>query len=220
MNEDQQSSSLSMGTILTHRGVVPGSGVLGFGDDFDSCITATLTLFLSSTTPSSVSLFPIPLALSCRTLNVLSGIGLVVVIAGTLAPSRCRRSNHFFFDTGMHLRFQNISRAPIQSIWCTCSSLHQTDTACAWLVATVKRDCANCIHLILSLRRPGPLVFCGSPSCDPAAWLAERQLLVGESNPGLKPTLKPFYTHSLNTLIHQSNPLNPPTLTLPSPLTT
>ena len=36
-----------------------------------------------------------------------------------------------------------------------------------------------------------------------------RQLLAGdiESNPGPKPTLKPFYTHSFNTLIHQSNPL-------------
>ena len=41
---------------------------------FDSCITTTLTLFLSSTSPSSVSLFPIPLALSCRTLNVLSSL--------------------------------------------------------------------------------------------------------------------------------------------------
>ena len=41
---------------------------------FDSCITATLTLFLSSTTPSYVSLFPIPIALSCRTLNVLSSL--------------------------------------------------------------------------------------------------------------------------------------------------
>ena len=47
-------------------------GFLDFKDRFDSCITATLTLFLSSTTPSSVCLLPIPLALSCRTLNVLS----------------------------------------------------------------------------------------------------------------------------------------------------
>ena len=52
------------------------------------------TLFLSSTTPSSVSLFQIPLALNCRTLNVLSslicsvggagdrvGFGPVVVVA-------------------------------------------------------------------------------------------------------------------------------------------
>ena len=42
--------------------------------DFDSCITATLTLFLSNTTPSSVGLLPIPLALNCRTLNVLSSL--------------------------------------------------------------------------------------------------------------------------------------------------
>ena len=31
MNEDQQSSSMTMGTILTHRGVVPDAAVLGFG---------------------------------------------------------------------------------------------------------------------------------------------------------------------------------------------
>ena len=31
VNEDQQSSSLTMGTILTYSGVVPGAGVLGFG---------------------------------------------------------------------------------------------------------------------------------------------------------------------------------------------
>ena len=98
--------------------------------------------------------------------------------------------------------------------------LYHIQPARGWC-ATVKRDCANCIHLILPLRKPRPSVFLGSQSCDLAAWLAENQLLAGdiESNPGPKPTLKPFYTHSLNTLIHQSNPLNPPTLTLPSPLT-
>ena len=41
---------------------------------FDSCITATLTLLFSITTPSYASLLPIPLALSCRTLNVLSSL--------------------------------------------------------------------------------------------------------------------------------------------------
>ena len=49
-------------------------GFLDFDESFDSCITATLTLFLSNTTPSSVSLLPIPLALNCRTLNVLSAL--------------------------------------------------------------------------------------------------------------------------------------------------
>ena len=49
-------------------------GFLDFDESFDSCITATLTLFLSNTTPSSVSLLPIPLALNCRTLNVLSSL--------------------------------------------------------------------------------------------------------------------------------------------------
>ena len=80
--------------------------------------------------------------------------------------------------------------------------------------ATVKRDCANCIHLILPLRKPGPPVFLGSQSCDPASWLVERQLLSGdiESNPGPNPTLITLL-HTLiqsPTLIHQSNPLNPP----------
>ena len=50
---------------------------------------------------------------------------------------------------------------------------------------------------------PGRQFFWGSQSCDPAA--------------GPKPTLKPFYTHSLNTLIHQSNPLNPPYPHSPQP---
>ena len=49
-------------------------GFLDFDESFDTCITATLTLFLSSTTPSSVSVLPIPLALSCKTLNVLSSL--------------------------------------------------------------------------------------------------------------------------------------------------
>ena len=44
-------------------------GFLDYDESFDSCITATLTLFLSNNTPSSVSLFPIPLAL-----NVLSSL--------------------------------------------------------------------------------------------------------------------------------------------------
>ena len=84
MNKDQQSSSLTMGMILTHCGVVLDAGVLDLEGNFDSCITATLTLFLSNTTPSSVSLFPIPLALSCRMLNVLSSLICLVGGAGYL----------------------------------------------------------------------------------------------------------------------------------------
>ena len=49
-------------------------GFLDFDESFDSCITATLTFLLSNATPSSVSLLPIPLALNCRTLNVLSSL--------------------------------------------------------------------------------------------------------------------------------------------------
>ena len=60
-------------------------GFLDFDESFDSCKTATLTLLLSNTTPSSVSLLPIPIALNCRTLNVLSSLffsanGAMVVV--------------------------------------------------------------------------------------------------------------------------------------------
>ena len=74
MNEDQQ-SSLTMGNDPYAPWCSSGCRLfLDLGDNFDSYITATLTLFLSSTTPSYVSLVPIPLALSCRTLNVLSSL--------------------------------------------------------------------------------------------------------------------------------------------------
>ena len=49
-------------------------GFLNFDESFDSCITDTLALSFSNTTPSSVSLLQIPLALNCRTLNVLSSL--------------------------------------------------------------------------------------------------------------------------------------------------
>ena len=49
-------------------------GFLHLYENFYSCITATLIFFLSNTTPSFVSLLPIPLALNCRTLNVLSSL--------------------------------------------------------------------------------------------------------------------------------------------------
>ena len=71
-------------------------GFLDFDESFDSCITATLTSFLSNTTPSSVSVLPIPLALNCRTLNVLSSLcfrhmeqGLeMVAVVGLVAGSQ------------------------------------------------------------------------------------------------------------------------------------
>ena len=47
-------------------------GFLDFDESFDSCITSTLTLFLSYTTPSSVSLLSIPF--SVELLNVLSSL--------------------------------------------------------------------------------------------------------------------------------------------------
>ena len=96
------------------------------------------------------------------------------------------------------------------------SSTKRIQSARGWC-ATVKRDCKLYTPYPASPEARAPVLW-GSQSCDPAAWLAERQLLAGyiESNPGPKPTLKPFYTrslnptHSLNALIHQSNPLNPP----------
>ena len=81
-------------------------GFLDFDESFDSCITATLTLFLSNIALNSVSLLPIPLALNCRTLNVLSSLicladeavvemvrVVVGLIAWSLRPSRGRMSN-------------------------------------------------------------------------------------------------------------------------------
>ena len=74
-----------------------------------------LTLFLSSTTPSSVSLLPIPLALSCRTFNVLSSLICSAEGAGIgggeggdgwvfVRSNRGHMSSHYFSDTVLHLR--------------------------------------------------------------------------------------------------------------------
>ena len=51
---------------------------------------------------------------------------LVVATAETMCPSRCRMSNHFSRYC-VALRVRNISRAPIQSICCTYSSLLDKD---------------------------------------------------------------------------------------------
>ena len=63
---------------------------------------------------------------------------------------------------------------------------HQTDTACAWLVCLSQEGLCKLYPPILPLRGCGPLFFGESQSCDPAAWLAETQLLAVdiESNPG------------------------------------
>ena len=87
-----------------------------------------LPYFSPTLTHSSVTLFP--LALSCRTLNVLSSLICSVGGAGDLVgggdcwdggAEQASQVNHLFSDTGLHLRFQNILRTLIQSIWCTCS---------------------------------------------------------------------------------------------------
>ena len=66
------------------------------------------------------------------------------------------------------------------------ASLHQTDTACAWLVRHSRKGLCKLYPSIPPLRRSGHPVFWGSQSCVPTAWLAERLLLAGdiESNPG------------------------------------
>ena len=103
-------------------------GFLYFDERVDSCITTTLTLFLSSTTPRSVSLLPIPVALSCRMLNMLSSLICSADGAGVgggeggggvdcwvfEAEQGCR-SNLYFSDTVLHLRVRNISHA--QNYW-------------------------------------------------------------------------------------------------------
>ena len=86
--------------------------------------------------------------------------------------------------------------------------MYQTDTACAWLVCHSQEGLCKLYPPI-----PGPHFFGGgSQSCDPAAWLGERQLLAGDIEyiQDQNQHQTPFYTHSLNTRIHQSNPLNPP----------
>ena len=65
---------------------------------------------------------------------------------------------------------------------------------------------------------PSPQSFLEASHATPHhGWQSTSSLRETESNSGPKPTLKPFYTHSLNTLIHQSNPLNPPHPHSPQP---
>ena len=59
---------------------------LDFGVSFDS----TLTLLFSITTPSSVSLLPIPFALNCRTLKVLSSLFYLKVVVVCHDQVRCQ----------------------------------------------------------------------------------------------------------------------------------
>ena len=66
-----------------------------------------------------------------------------------------------------------------------------------------------------------PPVFLGSQSCDPAAWLAERQLHAGdiESHPGPKPTLKTLLhtlTQSPTITKYTNSPVQPSQSSPPS----
>ena len=67
---------------------------LGFGVSFDSYITSTLTLLFSITTPRFVSLLPIPFALSCRTLKVLSSLFLSVGGVGVGGGEGVEQGSH------------------------------------------------------------------------------------------------------------------------------
>ena len=99
---------------------------------------------------------------------------------------------------------------------------HQTDTACAWLVFHSQEGlCKLYPPYPASPEARGP-VFLGSQSCDPAAWLAELQLLEGdiESNPGPKSTLKTvLHTLTVNdTLTTYINSPVQPSQSSPPPL--
>ena len=56
-------------------------------------------------------------------------VRVVVLVVGSLRPSRGRRSNLYFSDTVLHSRVRNISHAPIQYIWCTGSLLLDCDVS-------------------------------------------------------------------------------------------
>ena len=99
-------------------------------------LTRALTLCLSNATPSLVSLLPIPLALNCRTLTVLSSLICLAGGAGVgdgeggggvdscvFEAEQGSQVPSLFSDTVLHLRVRNISHSPIQNIWCTGSLL-------------------------------------------------------------------------------------------------
>ena len=103
-------------------------GFWEFDESFDSCITATLNLFLSSTTLSSVSVLPISLALSCRTLNVLSSLMCSADGAGDgsgdcwvfEAEQRSQvQSLLLQYCATFNFKVQKILHAAIQNICCT-----------------------------------------------------------------------------------------------------
>ena len=55
------SSVVGMETVLTYYGIIPDAEVF----DFDSCITTTLTVFPSNTTPIDIYIY-IVLSVCCR----------------------------------------------------------------------------------------------------------------------------------------------------------
>ena len=57
-------------------------GVLEYGESFDSCITATLTLYRFKNSPNSVSLLPMPFALNCMMVNEFPSTACVGVDVG------------------------------------------------------------------------------------------------------------------------------------------
>ena len=83
-------------------------GFLDFDESFDSRLTAILTLFISITTPSSVSLWPIPLALNCRTFNVLSSLICLADGAGVGDGEGGGAIDYWVFEAEQGLQVQSL----------------------------------------------------------------------------------------------------------------
>ena len=88
-------------------------GFFDYDESFDSCVSGTLTLFLSSTTPSPVSLLSMPLTLSCRTLNVLSSIICSADGAGVGGGEGGYGGDCWVFETEQGSQVQSLFTSPI-----------------------------------------------------------------------------------------------------------
>ena len=123
------------------------------------------------------------------------------------------------FACGVYLAFWDVVFVCVENDVCedgVCR--HQTDTACTWLVCHGQKGLCKLYPPYPASPKARALSFLGEAShaTRQHGWRSASSLReTFESNPGPKPTLKPLLhtltpPHSLNTLIHQSNPLNPP----------
>ena len=89
------------------------------------------------------------------------------------------------------------------------NTVHQTDTACAWLVCHSQEGLCKLYPpnpASQEARAPG---FLGKPVMRPRSMAGGAHLLAGESNPGPKPTLKTLLhtlTKYTNSLVQYSQP--------------